>query len=400
MPHVIVDADALKRWLERPLVVCVSWTRMLMELGMLNRIRWGGVIGDEAHEALRVHDSRASKAFLMLRRGAEVVLPSTGTLTPNGRHAEAYVPLKAVGADVGKFWQFGKKFCDPKTVFLSGGRKVTQYKGRTDPVGFALLLARHGVARKKAEIDPELLPAKTRHKVIVDLTGREQLTLALEKDAVRARLVARAEDLRRELALDPKTTPEAIEERVQRTLRAETVTVLMALRIKTGLIKADRSIQMVQEFLADGERPIVVCAHKDVAQRAVALYGRLVGADQVVLASSNVSTARARDALKAAWQRGEGRIMVLTRAFGSGATLTSSRVELFLERFWEPGVEDQIEDRIHRMSQVQDVDIYVTHAPGTTDDVVAELSTWKTRGAEASVGSISERAMLWLGLTL
>ena len=400
VPRVRVDATRRAEWLKLPLVVCVSWTRMLMGLGMLNRIRFGGIIGDEAHEALRVHDSSASKAFLTLRHGANVVLPSTGTLTPNGRHSEAYIPLKAVGAPVGKFWQYGQRYCGPQLQWIGGGRKITQYKGRSDEVGFATLRAFYGLARKKGEISSDFLPPKVRHKVIVNLTSREQLLMAVEKDRVRGELTRRGQELRCELSTQPHMTPEAIEERVQRILRAETVTVLMALRIQIGLIKADRSVALVRELLAAGERPIMVCAHQAVVTRARRLYAKLVGTDDVMIASSNVSSARNRKALTNAWQRGEGKIMILTRAFGSGVTLTSSRIEVFLERFWEPGVEDQIEDRIHRMSQTQDVDLYYPHCPGTPDDVVAELSTWKTRGAEASVGSISERAMVWLGLEI
>lgn len=54
-------------------------------------------------------------------------------------------------------------------------------------------------------------------------------------------------------------------------------------------------------------------------------------------------------------------------AANSGLTLTSSNVVIMGELPWTPGVSRQAEDRVHRIGQKENVDIYYTIAEGTFD---------------------------------
>ena len=50
-----------------------------------------------------------------------------------------------------------------------------------------------------------------------------------------------------------------------------------------------------------------------------------------------------------------------------------------------PGEEEQAEDRIHRRGQERQVAYYYLIAPGTIDDAMGELVTWKERVREQSL---------------
>ena len=60
-------------------------------------------------------------------------------------------------------------------------------------------------------------------------------------------------------------------------------------------------------------------------------------------------------------------------ATGLGITLTSASDSLFIERVWTPAVEEQAEDRLHRISQKNAVIAWYMSVSGTIDDKLAKI---------------------------
>ena len=96
------------------------------------------------------------------------------------------------------------------------------------------------------------------------------------------------------------------------------------------------------------------------------------------------------------FQAGKVPAMVVTRAFREGITLTRSARLISVERFWIPAEEAQMEDRVHRRGQLHGVGIYYLMAPGTVDDVVDRIITWKEESVARQEGSFQTRLVQWL----
>ena len=58
---------------------------------------------------------------------------------------------------------------------------------------------------------------------------------------------------------------------------------------------------------------------------------------------------------------------------GMGVTLTAASNALFVERQWSPSVEEQMEDRIHRIGQTKGVVIWYMQATDTIDELLANI---------------------------
>jgi hypothetical protein len=399
--HLMVQVSGGLRWKRRPapdkprpLVVVTSWAQMLRKLEDLVDLKPEMVIGDEFHEQMTVHTSPTTKAFWTLRNSTSRRLMLSGTDLPNGRPVQLYAGLKAVDPrGVPDFTQYGKKWCGPKTLKL-GQKRVTSYKGRSNRVEFGQLLAKYQVRRIKAELPEGTLPEKIRYGVRVALSDSSWLKLAETRDQVRQKVQARAEEVRIELEALEEASEEEIEEKVKRVLGSETVTALGRLRVQTGLAKIPALLTLVAELREEGERPLVFCEHHDVVDAARAALEKK--GLTVFTGTGKSGGAAKRKALTDAWQAGEGDVMLITRAFISGVTLTSGAVGISLERYWVPGHEHQAEDRLHRFTQERDVRIFYLHAPGTPDDAMTELSLWKEEGISELQGSTWRRVLEWL----
>ena len=77
-----------------------------------------------------------------------------------------------------------------------------------------------------------------------------------------------------------------------------------------------------------------------------------------------ISGSARQDRVDAFQQREEGfdAIIISPKAGGVGLTLTAANHVLHLERWWNPAVEDQCNDRAYRIGQERDVDIYTPMA--------------------------------------
>jgi len=66
-------------------------------------------------------------------------------------------------------------------------------------------------------------------------------------------------------------------------------------------------------------------------------------------------------------------VFLTSTAMGMGVTLTAASNALFVERQWSPSVEEQMEDRIHRIGQTKGVVIWYMQATDTIDELLANI---------------------------
>jgi len=85
-----------------------------------------------------------------------------------------------------------------------------------------------------------------------------------------------------------------------------------------------------------------------------------------------------RNRLKEAFQRGETPFFLISlQAGGLGMTLTEANCVIHYDRWWNPAVEDQATDRVHRIGQTKPVKVFKIHTLGTIDERIDELQAKK-----------------------
>jgi ATP-dependent DNA helicase len=71
------------------------------------------------------------------------------------------------------------------------------------------------------------------------------------------------------------------------------------------------------------------------------------------------------------FQVGKTKVFVATvRSGGEGITLTASDTVVFIDKDWNPAVQEQAENRIHRIGQARPCLIINLHVDHTVDDIV------------------------------
>lgn len=398
----IRKTDDVPKILPSRAFMVTSWHTLSTSPRILQGKTLGCIVGDES-QYLANHESGRTRAFWRLRTSAPMRLLLSGTPDPNGRAREYWAQLKALDPDsVPPFRKFGHAYCGPETIFIGGRRAdgkprtTTRFDGTSNPVGFAHLLDKWRLRRVKAEFPAGFLPPKTRYVLKVSLTVQEEMNLESARDEVRGRLEARALEKARVLRAEGAKEDE-IARAMRATLQATTVAAFGRLRQEVGLIKAERSIDLMADLAQEKRRVVVFAYYQDVAERARAVYTAKFGPDSVLFGADAASDLERTRAV-ARWESGEASYFVVTERFHAGVTLVSSADVAFLDRFWSPFKEAQAEDRSWRRGQTRDVSIWYFTCPGTVDDAVGEIVTWKETRSGTMQGSIEERAMRWLGL--
>lgn len=81
-----------------------------------------------------------------------------------------------------------------------------------------------------------------------------------------------------------------------------------------------------------------------------------------------------RNRMKDEFQRGAVPFFLISlRAGGLGMTLTEANCVVHYDRWWNPAVEDQATDRVHRIGQTKPVKVFRIHTTGTIEERIGEL---------------------------
>jgi len=87
---------------------------------------------------------------------------------------------------------------------------------------------------------------------------------------------------------------------------------------------------------------------------------------------------RERARLKEAFQQGEVPFFLISlQAGGLGMTLTEANCVVHYDRWWNPAVEDQATERVHRIGQKKTVKVFRIHTVGTIDERIENLQSKK-----------------------
>lgn len=103
-----------------------------------------------------------------------------------------------------------------------------------------------------------------------------------------------------------------------------------------------------------------------------------------------------RGALVDRFNEGKARVALCSlRAAGHGITLTAANHVFHVDRWWNPAVENQATDRVHRIGQDKTVYVYRILTQGTLEERICKLIEKKKGIAESVIGAVAGQEMRW-----
>jgi SNF2 family DNA or RNA helicase len=258
--------------------------------------------------------------------------------------------------------------------------------GRFDPgsyaVGLRRLLGEVQVRRRRAEVLADL-PPKLAVPVLIDLAPGQRLAYAsAERDGI-VRLAALGKELR-------------INHVLELILRLKQICNFCP---ETGASSKLADLrERLAEIFAIGERALVFSQFRAHPFGIERLARELADYDPLVLSGQLSLQARA-DIVREFEQNESHRLLLLSlRAGGVGLNLTAASYVFHFDRWWNPAVEAQGEDRAYRIGQTRTVKVYAYVCANTVEERIAEILTEKRQLFADLVEGVSIRHIRRLDL--
>lgn len=306
------------------------------------------VVCDESHY-VKSRKTKRTKACTPLVKSARFAMLITGTPALN-RPIELFSQLHMIRpAYIRTYTNYAKRYCNGKPTPYG-------YDDRGHSNGHELnWLLRKGfmIRRLKRDVLTQL-PAKTRHTVWLEVVAQnlKDIEAGFKKW--------------KKLNTTIYKLPTGSE--MQREQIFERKKIISELFRATSVAKCDAVVQWVRDKLANGESFIFFAYHRvilDAVENAIQHsyeYMRIDGSTPAVKRQANVQEFQSNPNM---------RIAILSiMAAGTGVTLTRVSKVVFGELFWVPGVMIQAEDRAHRISQTQPVEVSYLLGTETLDTYV------------------------------
>ena len=90
-------------------------------------------------------------------------------------------------------------------------------------------------------------------------------------------------------------------------------------------------------------------------------------------------------------RKGGGVILVSLRAGGTGITLHAADYVFLMDPWWNPAVEKQAVDRVHRIGQKKTVFVYRMIAAGTIEERIQDLKAGKEMTFRELIGALENK---------
>lgn len=348
----IVNYDQLKKW----------WDP-------LSARRWKACVLDESHYIKNDKAQRSMRASWLARR-CDYRFLLTGTPVLN-RPIEVVNQLVALDRiqEFGGFWPFVRRYCRAyKGMYgwdFSGSAHLDELNTKLREMCY--------IRRKKSEVLTEL-PPKVRTVIPLEIDNRVEYA-RVELDVVGwvARRALEKEQFKKSLTGLPKDVARKMQEAEYQSAQykakqAEHLVRIEALKQVAAKGKLKSVTEWISDFLESGEKLVVFAHHKEIqSELAKAFPGcaKLTGDMSSLDRQANVDLFQNDERVK---------LMVCSlQAGGVGITLTAASNVAFVELGWTPAAHDQAEDRVHRIGQLESVNVWYLLAAGTIDEDIAQL---------------------------
>lgn len=385
-------------------VVIVNYDNLTRLLPALSERKALGVVVDEFHKLKNAKTGWTESAIALIKDKIEVILALSGTPIRN-RPDELVVPLNMLGyLDAFDGWYaFVKRYCEAfkrkipmkskktgKTIWVdvwdtSGAANLNELNEKLSSICM--------IRRLKAEVLPDL-PAKRRTQVVLPIDNRKVYNSA---KANLLAFVAAAAAENKAFLETLEHLPEAERKRRVAVRKAEAVAkadkaeqLVMIETLKqlavNGMVKA--ATGWINDFLESDKKLLVFAIHVEAQKALVEAFPKLSA--KIVAEDSSIERQRNIDRFVT---DPECRLMVASLgAGGTGVDGLQGACEdmAFMEYGWVPGDLLQAEDRIHRIGQVNAVNINYLVAENTIMEDIQALLAAKQAVCDAVLDGADE----------
>jgi SWI/SNF-related matrix-associated actin-dependent regulator 1 of chromatin subfamily A len=342
--------------------------------GRLVRIRWAGVIFDEAHHLRQQTRQRTAGARRVVEATPEaVVYALTGTSLLH-RPRDLFPLLQIAGHPLGRSYKaFARQYCLPHDVVQRrGGDAVSQIED--------LALQLRGVMLRRSHEEVRSLPPKFRTWLAVDVppdTGARELR-AVIRTLIDSRLATRSRG-------SAPASPER-----SRADRMRLLAQLTTARRKVAAAKVPLTTDLVQSAVEQGEKVLVFSCFNEPLRKIRAHFG-----DSALLLTGS-TPAKRRQKIIARFQ-GDPALRVLAAnivAGGLGPSLTAARQVVFNDLDWVAANHWHAEDRVARAGRTGTVNVSYLVGAGTVDEFVQRVLETKAAMVSTVVESDAVAAQM------
>ncbi|MEB8324744.1 DEAD/DEAH box helicase [Dietzia kunjamensis] len=147
--------------------------------------------------------------------------------------------------------------------------------------------------------------------------------------------------------------------------------------------------EVLTEILDAGEKVLLFTQYRAFGDLILPLLERRAATAVPFLHGGVTAAGRAQMVEEFQSSHGPPVMLASLRAGGTGLTLTEANHVVHLDRWWNPAVENQATDRVHRIGQTRVVQVRTLVAPGTVEDRIDELLEAKRDLAELTLGPLA-----------
>lgn len=152
--------------------------------------------------------------------------------------------------------------------------------------------------------------------------------------------------------------------------------------------KSIRTMQMLEEVLAAGDRALIFTQYRQMGHLLVQMIRQDLDVDALFLHGGTPQAKR--DALVARFQSEDkaAPLFILSlKAGGVGLNLTAANHVFHYDRWWNPAVENQATDRAFRIGQLRTVNVHKMISSGTLEERIDQMIEQKTELASQIIGT-------------
>lgn len=361
-------------------ILIVNYEQVSKHLVDFNKLKFDIGIFDEAHYIKNRKAARTQSCHKLKVKRAFVL---TGSPLLNQVNDLWGLLHRVDPARWPNYWRFVNRYA----VF--GGFKDKQIVG----------------VKNKAELRTEVDDVMIRRlkKDVLDLPDKLPIQVVVDFHPNQEKYYKQAEDELR-IDLPDKPSPMEIENVLSKMLRLKQICGTPAtIDAEDDSHKLDRAVEMIEELIHDepdspGEHVVVFTQFRGVL---AAMQARLDAAGIKSYTLHGDVDMKDRQGVVADWSASKPAVMLaMIQVAGVGLTMTAARTAIFLDKLWTPKLNEQAEDRLHRIGADKSkgpIEIYHIIVRGSIEqkiemmlrrkkklfDTVIEESDWKRMLLEA-----------------